>query len=147
MRYFIFTVLPFGLTSAPFIFTKIMRVLVKYWRGIGIKIACFLDDGLGVSRNLTISQEEAKIVRSSLISAGFLINEEKSQWAPVQNIIWLGIEFSSRESEFRIPDNRVNSVLGRIGMVIKDLPYTSARELAKVCGKIISTKFVLGNIV
>ena len=55
--------------------------------------------------------------------------------------------FSSRESEFRIPDNRVNSVLGRIGMVIKDLPYTSARTLAKVCGKIISTKFVLGNIV
>ena len=87
------------------------------------------------------------MVRSSLISCGFLINEEKSQWEPVQKIIWLGIEFSSRESVFRIPDNRVNSVIGKIELAINDLPYTSARKLAKICGKIISTKFVLGNIV
>ena len=30
--YFVFTVLPFGLTSAPFTFTKVMRCLVKNWR-------------------------------------------------------------------------------------------------------------------
>ena len=45
---FIFTALPFGLTSAPFIFTKVMRRLVKHWRINGIRITCFLDDGLGV---------------------------------------------------------------------------------------------------
>ena len=39
-RYFVFTVLPFGLTSAPFVFTTVMRCLVTFWRAQGIKI-CF----------------------------------------------------------------------------------------------------------
>ena len=33
-----------------------------------------------------------------------------------------------------------------IHIAIKNLPYTTARNLSKLCGKIISTKFVLGNI-
>ena len=30
-------------------------------------------------------------------------------------------------------------------VAIKNLPYTTARNLSKLCGKVISTKFVLGN--
>ena len=33
-----------------------------------------------------------------------------------------------------------------IRAAIKNLPYATARNLSKLCGKIISTKFVLGNI-
>ena len=40
---------PFELTSAPFIFTKVMRCLLKHWRINAIRIAYFLDDGLGVA--------------------------------------------------------------------------------------------------
>ena len=35
MKFYEFKVLPFGLTSAPYVFTKVMRQLVKYWRGSG----------------------------------------------------------------------------------------------------------------
>ena len=46
---FIFTVLAFRVMSAAlFIFTIVMRRLVRHWRINAIKIACFLDDGLGV---------------------------------------------------------------------------------------------------
>ena len=45
MRYFVFTVLPFGLSSAPYIFTKCLKPLEKYWRFNGVNIALFLDDG------------------------------------------------------------------------------------------------------
>ena len=38
VKYFCFTVLPFGLSSAPYIFTKCLRPLVKFWRFNGIKI-------------------------------------------------------------------------------------------------------------
>ena len=33
VKYFVFTVLPFGLSSAPYIFSKLVRSLVNYWRG------------------------------------------------------------------------------------------------------------------
>ena len=35
MKFYEFKVLPFGLTSAPYVFTKVVRQLVKYWRGRG----------------------------------------------------------------------------------------------------------------
>ena len=45
VRYFVFTVLPFGLSSAPYIFTKCLKPLEKYWRFNGVNIALFLDVG------------------------------------------------------------------------------------------------------
>lgn len=46
-RYFCFNVLPFGLTSAPYIFTKLTRSLVKKWRREGKTVLMYLDDGFG----------------------------------------------------------------------------------------------------
>ena len=45
--HYLFTVLPFGLSTACYIFTKLLRPLVKYWRGQGIRIVVYLDDGIG----------------------------------------------------------------------------------------------------
>ena len=42
LRYFVFTVLPFGLSVAPYCFTKIVRALVKFWSFNGIKIVVLL---------------------------------------------------------------------------------------------------------
>ena len=41
LRYFVFTVLPFGLSVVPYCFTKIVRALVKFWRSNCIKIVVF----------------------------------------------------------------------------------------------------------
>ena len=49
------TVLFVGLTSALFMFTKVMRCLVKHWRINTIRIACFLDDSLGVASSYNMT--------------------------------------------------------------------------------------------
>lgn len=36
-RYFVFSVLPFGISTAGYIFTKVMRVIVKHWRAKGLE--------------------------------------------------------------------------------------------------------------
>ena len=147
LRYFVFTVLPFGLTSGPFCFTKVLRCLVKYWRKSGVQIGCFLDDGLGVGPDKTGLLNDSQFVRTSLQDAGFVVNEEKSIWQPTQNLVWLGFELNTALGIFRVSNSRVTSLLESLQHVICSLPYTSARKLAKLCGKLISTKFVLGNIV
>jgi len=43
-KYFKFTVLPFGLSLGPYIFSKVMRPLVKYWRSKAPSIVVYLDD-------------------------------------------------------------------------------------------------------
>ena len=47
VQYYKFLVLPFGLSSACYVFTKLTRPLVKKWRGEGKLVLMFLDDGFG----------------------------------------------------------------------------------------------------
>ena len=146
IRYFMFTVLPFVLCSAPFILTKVMRSLVKFWRREGIKICVYIDDGLGASPSLDLAVEEAEFVRNSLNQCGFIINSKKSVWQPRKELIWLGIKINLIKSRFTIPESQILSIMESIQVTIKNLQYTIARNLSKLCRKIIPTKFVLGNI-
>ena len=51
-RYYMFVVLPFGLCTAGYIFTKVCRVSIKYWRKHGNKIVMYIDDGIGASESV-----------------------------------------------------------------------------------------------
>ena len=77
-RYFQFCVLPFGLSSAPFVFTKLLKLFTTVWRKQGIPIAVYLDDGLGAGKNLLLAKSNSLTVHSDLLKAGFIINEHKS---------------------------------------------------------------------
>lgn len=90
-RYFCFAVLPFGLSSAPYIFTKLLRPLVKYWRFNGVHIVVYLDDGCGTAKDRSIALTHSEFVRDTLRSAGLIVNSTKSNWEPVQRLVWLGI--------------------------------------------------------
>ena len=114
IRHFMFTVLPFGLCSAPFIFTKVMRSLVKFWRREGIKIWVYIDDGLGASPSLDLAVKEAEFVRNSLTQCGFIINSETSVWQPQKELIWLGIKINLINLRFIIPENRMLSIMESI---------------------------------
>ena len=48
-KYFCFTVFPFGLSSSPYIFIKLLRPFVRFWRFNGVMTAVCIDDGIGIS--------------------------------------------------------------------------------------------------
>ena len=77
-RYFQFTVLPFGLSSAPFIFTKLLKPLETHWRSQGIAIAIFMNNAVGAGSSLEAAWINCSLVRSDLSRWGFEINHEKS---------------------------------------------------------------------
>ena len=69
--FYVFTVLPFGLSSAPYVFTKVLKPLEKYWRINGLCIDIFLDDGWAIVQD-----------REDLRNAGVVVSEDKSVWEP-----------------------------------------------------------------
>ena len=91
VRYFRFNVLPFGLATAGYIFTKFTREMIKFWRSEGYKIVMYLDDGLGGHSSYEFALQVSDYIHGSLSEFGFLIAEEKCEWIPKQNLIWLGI--------------------------------------------------------
>ena len=69
---------PFGLSTACYIFTKIVRPLVHYWRAKGLRIVVYLDDGLCAVAGRQAALEASQLVRSTLDKAGFIARPTKS---------------------------------------------------------------------
>jgi len=86
-----FTVLPFGLATACYAFTKLMRPLVRYWRGRGLRVIVYLDDGIVAVKGKDESIRESKVVQSDLMKVGLIANNEKSQCIPSKNAGTVGL--------------------------------------------------------
>ena len=141
-RYFCFTVLPFGLLSAPYLFIKIFRLLIRYWRGLGIHLVLYLDDGAGCEKDFFSTQYCSNIVRSDLVRAGLVPNCDKSVWSPVQSLDWLGISWDLLSAILSIPQPRIDRLLSPLQQAFSRtvclLSPPPARFVASIVGKIIS---------
>ena len=120
VKFFVFTVLPFGLSTAPFVFTKVVRPLVRYWRFNSIKIACFLDDGLGIDNTFENALEKSTFVSNSLTRSGFIVNSEKSVWQPTKVLTWLGNDVDFNNDTLKISSERIYSILFIIEFILSE---------------------------
>ena len=66
VKFYVFTVLPFGLSSAPHVFTKILKPLEKHWRHQDICVAVFLDEGWGIEKDSQVCSIVADAVRTDI---------------------------------------------------------------------------------
>ena len=145
VNYYVFTVLPFGLSTACYLFTKLMRPLVRHWRGRGLKAIVYLDDGIVAINGERRAQEESILVRRELENAGFIINLEKSVWVPSQSMEWLGFNIDLCKGEFSVPSNKLYSLKLQLHAVA-EAQSVPARQLASVIGKIMSMSLALGPV-
>ncbi|MCP4549195.1 MAG: hypothetical protein GY835_22305, partial [bacterium] len=86
-----FTVAPFGLSTLPWQFTKLMKPFVSKWRKAGCHIFLYLDDGLGACLSLEEARFFAALVRADLAEAGITEQSLKCNWDPCKSLLWLGI--------------------------------------------------------
>ena len=85
-------------------------------------------------------------VKSDLENAGFIINAEKSIWAPSQAIEWLGFHIDLNRGIFAVPPEKIESLKSAIKH-IREVPQVPARLLASVIGKIMSMSLGLGPVI
>lgn len=145
-RYFVFTVLPFGLSTAPHIFTKVLKPLEKHWRIQGINMALFLDDGIILEENECTCKSVSDKIKGDLTRAGLVTNETKSIWDPQQCMQWLGLVWDSGEGTLRISEQRINNIKSAMSGIMNNHGVVSARELSSFVGKIISAGVVYGKV-
>ena len=72
-------------------------------------MAIFLEDGLEGGINSMKAKINSLTVRADLTGYGFIINEEKTLWEPVQVITWLGTVFDTYKILFRLPSEGCQS--------------------------------------
>ena len=110
LKHFQFAVLPFGLSSAPYLFTKLLRPVITSWRCKGIPMENFLDDGLGGGASKMKAKINSLTVHADLLKFGFAVNEEKSIWEPVQIITWLGTVLDTNQGFISVTEQRISKL-------------------------------------
>ena len=91
-QHFQFKVLPFGLKSAPQIFTKCLAPVAAYLRQEGFQVFLYLDDWLVKAPS---SREASRATRACLTlfhRLGLTLNLRKSLLHPRTEIVFLGAE-------------------------------------------------------
>lgn len=107
------------ISTAGYIFTKVTRSLVTYWRSLGYKIVMYLDDGMGGSSDLMDCLQVSEKVQLDLKQCGFLIAQEKCNWIPCVRLTWLGIEWDFGQGKIFITEKRIKKLLSSIEGLLK----------------------------
>lgn len=137
LQTFEFQCLPFGISSAPYIFTKLLKPVVTFLRNKGLFIVNYLDDFLCLGNTyddcLSCVSETLKL----LTFLGFVVNDEKSKLVPSQCRKFLGFEFDSVDMTLSLPiEKRI-----KISDFVRDISkkkYIKIREFAKFLGVLTS---------
>ena len=76
---------------------------------------------------------------------GLWQNNQKSSWAPVQSLRWLGYRWDLKDNLLTVPEDKIEKVLVSIDNALSQssLPV---RQLDLVTGSIISNMLVFGNM-
>lgn len=129
--------LPFGLSSAPYAFTKLTRPVVTWLRKAGVSCVIYLDDFLIIDRDAETCRKNTRLAVKFLESLGFIINYEKSELAPHTQRTYLGFIFNSRNMTLSLPQEKRERIFILLSELIT-LDSCSIRHLAKVIGLLVS---------
>jgi hypothetical protein len=100
-------VMPFGLSTAPRAFTKLVRALIKKWRAAGIRCSNFIDDFIWVMR-----PHEAAEIRQAVLqdfrALGLYLSVQKCMLQPGTMVQYLGVLIcTAPEPHLRMPSGKI----------------------------------------
>jgi ribonuclease HI len=134
-----FKVLPFGLSTAPRVFTKILAPIIGLLHRQGIHIYPYLDDCLVVAKSPEQLQRDILLTQEVLMDAGFLINFKKSALLPVQRIKFLGLEVDTVLASAVLPEDRAKQLARCCQIFMQVGQYRSIRSFLRLLGLMTAT--------
>ena len=128
-----FKALPFGLCSAPKIFTQLMKPITAFLRRKSIRVLIYLDDFLLLAATKEEAVKNTHLLITLLQSLGFIINFKKSSLTPSQVITFLGFKIDSTSMMLSLPAEKINKILDCAHRLLAPQRIT-LRNLASLIG-------------
>lgn len=128
----------FGLTLAPRVFTKIMKIPMSLLRHLNIRIHIYIDD------MIILAKEKKDIIQARdttiylLEALGFTINHKKSVLDPTRQLIYLGIHINSQTLTLFVPQEKVKKLTKKCTDLITNAQPT-LRKLSSTMGALRAT--------
>jgi hypothetical protein len=106
-----FRCLPFGLSTAPRVFTRVVTAVGEHLRCRGVNLCQYLDDWLIVSGSEEEARRHTDLVVETVERLGFIINRQKSHLTPTQQPVFLGASLDLVQGRARPSPERVVSMV------------------------------------
>ena len=106
-----FCALPFGISSAPRVFTKVVKVIFSQIRSFGISSFFYIDDSFFQDPSYNSCLAYTNKVYDFIESLGFSINDEKSVIIPCQRITFLGYIIDSVQFKVYLPEDKIDKIV------------------------------------
>jgi len=132
-----YTCLPFGLCTAPRVFTKLLKPVVAYLRNKGYISVVFIDDLLLIGLNYDMCIANITSTLSLLESLGFTINYDKSVITPTRKLEYLGFQLDTIEMTIQLPKHKKEKILKLIPTIL-NRPTFTIHDCAKVIGTLVA---------
>ncbi|KAJ8917897.1 hypothetical protein NQ315_002589 [Exocentrus adspersus] len=134
---FEFNVLPFGLSTAPFVFCKLIKPILSFLRTEGLLSVNYLDDFLLLADSKNSCLDNVRVTVDLISKVGLIINFEKSRVTPIQNIKFLGFVWDSIKMTISLPDDKVLRASQYV-LKVRNSDTLTIRLFAKLIGFLIS---------
>jgi len=145
-RFFCYKVLPFGLSTAPRIFTMVMKTPLALLRSQGCNVIAYLDDLPFGDKSAEGSMRQGSLIVSTLRDFGWIIQTAKCVGIdrPLRRFEVLGSLIDLVRKEFRVPDSKVSHIKVAVSNLLKE-ERTGAKTVARVKGLLSSTWLSTGE--
>ena len=132
-----FTALPFGIATAPHEFTMVAKEVKLMALAEGIRIHQYIDDWLMRTKTKQQCRENTHRLIHLVQSLGWIINFEKSDLIPTQEIKFLGYKFDLRVGLVFPTQKKIDRLLEKTVSMLES-PQTSPRKLMSLIGSMAS---------
>ena len=128
-----FVALPFGLASAPLIFTSVVKAFIAPLRQRGFRLHVYLDDWLLRNPSRVELMSQLTLLQTLASRAGFIMNLEKSELTPMQDFVFIGVRFLTAVGMMVPPPDRITKILSWAGFLSRRT-RVQARRLLQLLG-------------
>ena len=110
-RHYQFRALPFGLTTSPYVFTRVVKAVGSFVRSSGLSLVQYLDDWNTASKSSASSKLWTQWLLVLIEALGLIVNRAKSDLDPAQIFTFVGILFDLIKAQAQPAVHRVETFL------------------------------------
>ena len=132
-----FKALPNGLTSAPRLFTKLLKPVLALLRAQNHIVMAYLDDILIISNTQETAEESVSATKHLFERLGFLVHPTKSKLEPSQKIDYLGFVIDSVDMSVTLPTAKAVEIT-EVCTSLVEKQQPSIQKVASVIGKLVA---------
>ena len=114
-----FTCLPFGLSCAPWAFTKVLKPVAAFLRIVGVRLIVYIDDILVIGKTPDEVRNHTDALIALLEGLGFIVNMEKSVLTPSQQIEFLGLLLNTTSMCLTLPGHKIRTIRKEAALLLR----------------------------